>query len=265
MSRLRGRRGGLPLSGRARWAVGALLAVLTLAAASARPSVAAETPCPIPDNLALRDIALPAAKQAVAANDPLVVLTFGGVRPAGADADTQGATYPARLGARLTAALPQAKVSVVNEPPPGKTAADVPPLLPGLIAKTGARLVIWGPGTRDVAAQLDLGAFVTALNSGIATVRDAGADLILMDTTFLPAPGRMALIERYRQALLTAATANHVPLLRRHDMMRRWSEDGTLNMAAREPAEREAVARRLFSCVAQALAEPIAAAVRASP
>ena len=223
---------------------------------------AEETPCPIPDGLALRDVSLPAAKKAVEADQPLVVLTFGGVRPAGADADTQGTTFPARLSADLTAALPQVKVSVENQPPPGQTSADVPAVLPGLIAKTGARLVIWGPGTRDVAAHLELGAFVAALTGGIDAVRRAGADLILLDTTFLPAPGRMAMVERYRQALLDAASANHVPLLRRHDMMRRWSEDGTLNMAARDPGEREAVARRLFSCVAQALARPIAAAVR---
>jgi hypothetical protein len=44
--------------------------------------------------------------------------------------------------------------------------------------------------------------------------------------------------------------------------MRLWSEDGTLNLAARDPLEREQVARHLFSCVAQGLAAPIAAAVR---
>jgi len=245
----------------------ALIALLTFGAPSLTAH-AEETPCPIPDGLALRDISLPAAKKTVEADQPLVVLTFGGVHPAGADADTlrttcpAGTTFPARLNADLTAALPQTKISVENEPPPGQTSADVPAVLPGLIAKTGARLVIWGPGTRDVAAHLDFNAFVAALTGGIDAVRRAGADLILMDTVFLPAPGRMAMVERYRQALLDAATANHVPLLRRHDMMRRWSEDGTLNMAARDPAEREAVARRLFSCVAQALARPIAAAVR---
>lgn len=238
-----------------------LIAVLTIGAPFL-PAQAEETPCPIPDGLALRDVSLPAVKKAVEADEPLVVLTFGGVHPAGADADAQGATFPARLSADLMAALPHVKVSVENQPPPGQTSADVPALLPGLIAKTGARLVIWGPGTRDVAAHLDLNAFIAALSGGIEAVRRAGADLILLDTTFLPAPGRMAMVERYRQALLDAANANHVPLLRRHDLMRRWSEDGTLNMAAREPEEREAVARRLFSCVAQALARPIAAAAR---
>jgi hypothetical protein len=44
--------------------------------------------------------------------------------------------------------------------------------------------------------------------------------------------------------------------------MRTWSEEGSLNLAARDQSEREQVVRRLFACVAQGLATPIAAAVR---
>jgi hypothetical protein len=212
--------------------------------------------------MALHDIALPAAKQEVAADRRLVVLTFGGVHAAGADGESQGTTYPARLEAELRTALPGIDVTVTNEPPPGKNSADVPALLPALIAKTGAKLVIWGPGGRDVATRLDLGAFLTAVKAGIDATRHAGADLILLDTTFIPSPPRMALIEAYRDRLRSAAAADPVPLLHRHDLMRRWSEDGTLNLAARDPAERDLVARHLFACVAKSLAAPIAAAVR---
>jgi hypothetical protein len=226
------------------------------------PRVWAETPCPIPDAMALHDISLPAARQEVATEQRLIVLTFGGVRPAGADAETKGATYPAQLRATLNATLPEIQVTVANEAAPGKTSADVPAVLPGLIAKTGARLVIWGPGGRDVMARLDLETFRAAVNGGIAAVRHGGADLILLDTTFVPSPARMVLIEPYRDRLLDAATANDVPVLRRDDLMRLWGEDGTLNLAARDPVEREAVVRHLFSCVAQGLAGAIAAAVR---
>jgi hypothetical protein len=226
------------------------------------PLAWAQTPCSIPDGLDLHGISLPAAKEEVATDRRLVVLTFGGVHPAGTDAEAQRATYPARLSAALSAALPDIEITVTNEAPPGTTSADVPALLPGLIAKTGARLVIWGPGGRDVEGGLGRESFHVAVNAGIDAVRHAGADLILLDTTFLPSPSRMAAIEPYRERLLAAAETGHVPLLRRRDLMRRWSEDGTLNLAASDPVERELVARRLFSCVAQGLAAPIAAAVR---
>ena len=230
--------------------------------AFAAPRVWAETPCPIPDAMALHDISLPAARQQVATEQRLVVLTFGGVRPAGANAVTSEATYPARLQATLNAALPEIQVTVANEAPPGRTSADVPAALPGLLAKTGARLVIWGPGGRDVAARLDLETFRAAVNGGIDAARHGGADLILLDTTFVPSPARMVQIEPFRNRLLEAAAANQVPVLRRHGLMRLWDEDGTLNLAARDPVERETVVRHLFSCVAQGLAGAIAGAVR---
>jgi hypothetical protein len=230
--------------------------------AGAAPRVWADTACPIPDAMALHDISLPAARQEVASEQRLIVLTFGGIRPAGADAVGKGATWPARLQAALSAALPEIQVTVANEPAPGRTSADVPAALPGLLAKTGARLVIWGPGGRDVAARLDLGAFQAAVNGGIEAVRHGGADLILLDTTFVPSPARMVQIEPFRNRLLEAAAANQVPVLRRHGLMRLWDEDGTLNLAARDPAERETVVRHLFSCVAQGLAGAIAGAVR---
>jgi hypothetical protein len=222
----------------------------------------ADPQCPVPDSLALRDISLPEAKQAVASDRRLIVLTFGGVHPAGAEAATRDATWPGHLEAALRAALPDVQVTVTNEAPPGKTSADAPAMLPDLIARTGARLVIWGPGGRDVAAHLNLDVFRNAVIAAIEAVKHGGADLILLDTTFVPSPIRMAAIEAYRDGLLAAAAANHVPLVRRHAMMRLWSEDGTLNLAARDPAERELVARQLFACVAQALAAPVAAAVR---
>ena len=83
-------------------------------------------------------------------------------------------------------------------------AADVPAVLPGMIAKTGAKLVIWGPGGRDVAAHWKW-ANSRTVNAGIAAVRSAGADLILLDTTFVPSPSRMAAIEGIGNLLAAAA------------------------------------------------------------
>ena len=135
---------------------GGMLFSLMVAAATVHPAFVhparAEAPCPVPDDLALHNISLPNAKKQVATDQRLVVLTFGGVHDLDANAEAQGATYPARLQAELSGALPHVEVKVANEMPPGKNSTDVPPVLPELIAKSGARVVIWGPGGRDVAA-----------------------------------------------------------------------------------------------------------------
>lgn len=233
-----------------------------LAWATPPPLAWATPPCVVPEALALRPLSLPAARRAATADKHLTILTLGGTQTAGTEAGEQSATYPARLEAALAAIPPNAQVSVVNEALPGNTAADVAPRIGGLLVKTGARLVIWAPGGRDVAKRSDPAGFGAALQIGIDAVRNGGADLILLDAPFMPAPERMARIEPYRQKLLHAAADNNVPLLRRHDMMRGWNEDKTLNLDARDDLERQTVTRRLFACIAHSLAVPIAEAVR---
>ncbi len=235
----------------------AAIAVLLCLAAVA--PVRADPPCPIPDDLALRRLALPAARTQTLLERRLVVLTFGGVHPDSAEGP--GASWPASFGAALSAALPGIDVVAANVAPPGATSADVPSALPNLIEQTGATLVVWAPGARDV-GHLAREAFRHAVADGIEAVRDHGADLILIDTAFVPSPSRMAAVEAYQDRLLAAAATGHTPLLHRHDLMRRWSENGTLNLEADAPTERNRVVRRLYACVAQALADPIAAAVR---
>ena len=222
----------------------------------------AEAPCPIPDDLALRNIALPASHASVAHDQRLTILALGGALTAGAFAGDVTATYPARLEAELREALPGVAVTVRNEAKPGITAADIPPLLTPLLQSTGARLLIWGPGGRDVALRLDQSEFQRAVDDGIIAARRAGADLILMDMTYIPSPNRMAMIAPYRDRLRRSASENNVPLLLRYDMMRHWTDDRTLDMNARGDEERAMVARRLFACMARSLAAPIAAAVR---
>jgi lysophospholipase L1-like esterase len=238
------------------------LSLAALAALATPARAIAEPACPIPPDLALSAISLPTARRAVTESHRLSVLTFGGDHTAGTEAGEQSATYPARLEAALKAALPNVAVTVRNAGVPGSTAADIPPMLPDLIDKFSANLVIWGPGGRDVALRLDVKEFRAAIMQGIQATRHGGADLILMDTTYVPSPTRMAMMEPYRARIRESATAAKVPLLARHELMRHWIESGTLDLDARDQAARQAVARRLYACVAESLAGPIIQALR---
>jgi acyl-CoA thioesterase I len=222
----------------------------------------AEVPCVVPDDLAMHDLALPAAKQAVATTRKLVILALGGSQTAGAPVADPAASYPARLQADLTDTLPGVTVSVVNA---GRADNSVEAVVPGIaaqIAAAGAKLVIWGPGGRDAMSRPDLDGFFVRLEMGIANTRKAGADLILLDLPYVPALEQWSRIEDYRDLLRGTALANDVPLLPRHELMRAWADDGLLNLDATEQSEQTASARRLFACMAHALATPIGEAVR---
>ena len=222
----------------------------------------AASPCAVPVDLALRDLALPAAKQSVVTSHRLVILTLGGAHTAGIAAGDPNATYPARLQVELTNALPGVAVSVVNNARPDNTVGAVVPTIPVLIAKLGAKLVIWAPGGRDAVRRPNLNEFFTELEAGIAAVRQSGSDLILLDMQYVPLLEQWSRIEDYRDLLRGIASANDVPLVPRHELMRVWSDDGTLDLGATDNGVQIEVTKKLFSCMARVLADPIAEAVR---
>ena len=85
-----------------------LLAVLL----AISPAQADTEACPIPPDLALTDLSLPAAKAAVAAKH-LVIMTMGGAATAGTAAGGAELSWPTRLAGRLRQELPGVDISVV--------------------------------------------------------------------------------------------------------------------------------------------------------
>lgn len=241
----------------------ALLVVCLLCGHADRTAHAqAASPCPLPETLMLRDLALPAAKAALARDGRLVILSLGGAATAGDAAGDPAATYPARLQAALAAALPGKAVTMVNKASDRRNVATLPPDLAGVIRETGAQLVIWATGAREAGRNTDIDDYVARLESGVDTIRKAGADLILLDMQYAPSIARIVNFGPYRDALRGIATIRNVPLLRRFELMQRWNDDGVLNLDAQNSEERRLVAGKLFACIAAALAPPIAQAVR---
>ncbi len=237
------------------------IGLASVLACSSLPALA-DAPCPVPDDLILRDLVLPAAKKAVSATHRLVILTLGGAHTAGLAVGEPEATYPARLQTALTVALPGVAVTVINDAKPKSTVDTVAPEIPGIIAKDGASLVIWAPGGRDAMLRPNFSGFFTELQGGIDAVRHGGADLILLDMQYVPSLEQWSRIADYRDMLRGTASAYDVPLVPRHELMRAWADDGTLNLDATDKNEQTQVTKKLFSCMAQVLAAPIAEAVR---
>ena len=229
--------------------------------AGAVTAARANPPCAVPDDLAMRDLALPAAKQAIAASHKLVILTLGGATTAGVAAGDPTATYPARLQAELTAALPGVSVSVINNAKPDNTVEAAVPTIPALIAATGAKIVIWAPGGHDAVRRPNLDGFFSQLEVGLKAIRANGAEPILMDMQYVPMLEQFSRIEDYRDLLRGAASASDVPLFPRHELMRAWYDSGDLDLDATDKAAQTRLIRNLFACLAKALAVPIAEAV----
>jgi hypothetical protein len=237
------------------------LAAAVLLGCALAGAARAEQACAVPPALALRDLALPAAHAAVRADHRLVVLAVGSAPTLGAAADGAAFAYPSRLEAHLAALLPGIAVTVLNKGAAHRSTHSMARHLPAQLAESGARLVLWETGGREASRAMDLDSYASELQHGLEEIRAAGADTILLDLQYTPGMMRLAPVDPYRQVIHDAAANAGIAVFQRYELMTDWAKHG-LNLAAADSAARVPLARRLYDCIALALARAIAPAVR---
>jgi lysophospholipase L1-like esterase len=222
---------------------------------------AAQPACPVPDTLRPEEVALPAAKAQLAAAGRLQIVALGAGSTEGHAAGNPELTYPARLAARLGAAL-GVPVSVLNRGALRQTAREMLERLDRDVLAGRPALVVWEAGTMDAVRGTNLEEFAQTVEDGIERLRAARIDVILMDMQFAPSTASIIDFTPYSEALRRLAEADGVPMIRRFDLMRSWSEDGVFDYDETDPEARERTARRVYDCVAAFIGETIAPAVR---
>lgn len=239
-------------------------ALLAFALMNAGPALA-QVPspdCRFPDDLALTAMSLPAVHADVTGKKRLTILAVGGSSTAGLPARGAAFTYPARLEAHLQTMLPGIAVSVVNRGRPASTTLARVDRLAADLAEIKPDLVIWAPGSSEAGMSEDPDAFATTLQTGLEEIRAAGANLIFIDLQYAPSIARVIDLGRYNAAIEGVANGEDVPVLRRSELMQRWNDDGTFDLDHTPPANRVAVIRHLFDCIAYGMAAGIAEAAK---
>lgn len=206
-------------------------------------------------------LSLPASRAALREGRPLTILAFGSSSTEGSGASTPEATYPARLAARLRAAMPRVRLMVLNR---GKGGQDVTEMLDRLdtdVLAATPTLVIWQTGANAALRGMEPGLFRAAMAAGLARLRMTGADVVLMDSQRAPRILAVPNHARYDAALAELAVAQQVPLFSRGRLMRRWEAAGTRTsdmLGADELHHND----RGYDCLAAALAGSITAALQ---
>ncbi len=226
-------------------------------------SVAAAQPlsCTVPPELALTQPPLPRLQAALAAHRPVTILALGGAATAGAAARGDAFTYPARLEAYLHARLPDATITVINRGMAGTSVSARMKQMAAELAKLRPALVIWAPGATEAGLSEDIGPFEANLREGVAEIRAADADLILIDLQFAPSIARVVALDRYNETIAGVAEAEDVPLLRRSEWMRYWNDNGVFDFDNTPRRDVVPTIRRLFDCLAHGLADTIVTSV----
>jgi hypothetical protein len=163
--------------------------------------------------------------------------------------------YPAQLQRVLVRQLPAVKTKRVVNVKPRRTAGEMGEIFEKLLMDDKPDLVIWQSGTFDAIAGVDADDYRKALDEGIETLHDGGADVVLMNMQYSPRTETMIAIQAYADNMRLVSQQWEVPLLDRFAVMKHWSEVGTFDFY--KATRKLEMAARIHECVAELLADVI--------
>jgi hypothetical protein len=217
--------------------------------------------CEVPaDLLSMGDSALKNVEAAVKDDKKLEVLVVGSGSSSLASPEGTAIAYPARLEVYLREKLPGIAVTVTTSVQPKRTAEDVAETLPALVNERKSNLVIWQTGTVDAIRAIHPDDFRDALDEGVAAVKAADADAMLMNLQYSPRMETMLPTSPYLDSIRAVAQQQDVPLFDRYAIMQNWNETGEFDLS--NPSRSFALAKGVHDCLGRALARLVIAAAR---
>lgn len=193
------------------------------------------------------------------AGRPLDILAIGSSSTEGIGASSPERTYPAQLenelvrDDRISAAVKNAGVG-------GETAAKTLPRLLSALKAGWAGLVIWQVGTNDAIVGVDEALFRATVENGVAAANAAGIPLMLMGPQYTFRSPDLDRYERFVAIVDAIGAQNHVPVLSRFAMMKRWGVKEARNLLSADGLHMN---DRGYGCVAHAIADAIEGAAGA--
>jgi len=231
------------------WWCGFALAAGVASAAECPP--AGELPIPL----------LPHTRAAMATNQPLIAVALGSSSTRGWMATDIAHSYPALLQRVLNESLPKADFAFINRGIGGQDAPEELARLDQDVLAVRPQLVIWQVGANGAVRDESPSVFRHLVEEGIAKLKAAGADVMLMDNQRSPrimASPEHAVMDA---TLAQIAQATKVNLFSRGVLMDHWAASGAPydDFIAVDGFHMN---NRGYACLAEAMAGVISAALR---
>lgn len=204
---------------------------------------------------------LPHARAALATNQPIIIVAIGSSSTRGWMATDIGHSYPALLQRYLNDNVPHIAAAVINRGIGGQDAPEELARLDTDVLAIRPQLVIWQAGANGAVRDESPETFKRLMQEGIARLKAAGADIILMDNQRSPrivsSPDHLLL----ENAMHEVAAATGVNMFSRGALMDQWEAAGAPNEDFVAPDGMH-MNNRGYACLAIALGSTIAAALK---
>jgi acyl-CoA thioesterase I len=262
----------LAIAARAEEAGSPAAAPASSAAQSASPPAAPAPVCSAPRELTRFVHPLVRTARRLASGAPLVIVAVGSSSTYGAGATSPAANYPSRLAVELKQRFPGRDITVLNRGVNGEeTAQMLARFATGVLAEH-PNLVLWQVGTNSVMRDHSLSMHAVLLREGIAELKNAGADVVLMDMQYVPKVLAKSETQGMEDQLAIAAKQENVDRFERFAIMRNWYEAQHIPFDAFTAPDQlhmndwgyGCVAKLLADAIAEAATRPVASAARSS-
>jgi lysophospholipase L1-like esterase len=246
----------------------ATLVAMLLLAAAIPPAAATTHPalhCTAPDAVTRFKLSLPNTARAIRRGEALVIVAIGSSSTQGVGASDQAHTYPALLAEELQRRWPRLAVTVVNKGIGGETADQMLARFTRDVLPYRPQLVIWQTGSNSALQGGDVQGYEKTIREGIARLKEAHMDIILMDPQYAPRILGRPLHKAIVDAIAEVSNDLKVAVFRRFAVMRHWVTSGQYRMEDIISQDQLHMNDASYHCIARLLADSLASAALATP
>jgi lysophospholipase L1-like esterase len=229
-------------------------------AAPASPDTAAPAACAVTIEQVRFDHPLPRTARRLAAGKPIKIVALGSSSTFGAGASTSAASYPSRLAEELSRRFPGNEITVLNRGVNGDELGGMLARLDSAVIAERPNLVLWQLGTNSLLRDRSVPAHASLLREGLARIKAAGAEVILIDPQYAPRVLAKPHVDDMLALISTAAKSESVGHFHRFELMRHWYEGEHLPFATFVSADGLHMNDWSYACLAKGLALAIAEA-----
>jgi acyl-CoA thioesterase I len=227
---------------------------------STTPPAAPTPACSAPRELTRFARPLARTARRLASGAPLVIVAVGSSSTYGAGASSSAASYPSRLAVELKQRFPTRDITVLNRGVNGQETAQMLARFETDVLAARPDLVLWQVGTNSVMRDHSLSLHSALLREGLAQLKEAGTDVVLMDMQYVPKVLAKSETPGMENQLAIAAKQENVDLFERFAIMRNWYEVQHLPFEAFAASDQLHMNDWGYGCVAKLLADAIAEA-----
>ena len=242
-----------------------LVAVLLLGAVAPAAALHPSLRCTAPAEVMHFKVTLPNTARAIRRGNALVIVAIGSSSTQGVGASDLAHTYPALLAEELQRRWPRLAVTVLNKGVGGEIAEQMLARFTRDVLPYHPQLVIWQTGSNHTLEREDVQSYETTIRAGIARLKAAHMDVILMDPQYAPRVLGRPLHKAIVDTIGGVANDLKVAVFRRFAVMRHWVTSGQYKMEDIISRDQLHMNDASYHCIARLLADSLASAALATP